>query len=105
EWGHNELAIIYRQMRDYKRATENAHRAIALNPEFFNPYLTLGDIALDEGHPVQAIAYFKKAKAMIRRAPLDATRNLIANIENQIGFAYESMDENEKALEHYRLAM
>lgn len=105
EWGYNELAIVYRQMKEFTKAEASARKALALNPGFYNPYLTLGDIALDQGHYDTAIGHFMQAQQLIQQTPLDSTRNMLANIENQLGFAHESLNQPEQAIQHYRAAM
>lgn len=105
EWGYNELAVIYRQKKDFARAANYAKRAISLNPNFYNPYLTLGDIALDQEHYAEAIRYFQTGQAIIQRLPSEESMPLVANIENQIGYAYESLDQPDEAARHYEKAM
>jgi tetratricopeptide (TPR) repeat protein len=105
EWGYNELAIIHREKRDFARAIEYANRAIHLNPNFYNPYLTLGDIALDQENYQQAIRYFETAQNIIRRLPCEDADSLAANIENQIGYAYELLEQPELAAQHYQNAL
>jgi tetratricopeptide (TPR) repeat protein len=105
EWGYNELAIFYRQMKQYDTAVERANRAIAINPDFYNPYLTLGDIAIDQENYPAAIHYFETAQRIIQQLPSEDSQTLAANIENQLGYAYELMDQVDTATHHYQLAM
>ncbi len=105
EWDHNELAIIYRQMQDYGKASRYAQEAARLNPNFYNPHLTLGDIALDQSRYPDAIAHFTRAQQIILSYPDSETPGTDANIENQLGYAYEQMDQKTQAMQHYRLAL
>lgn len=105
EWGYNELAIIYREMKDYPKATEYANNAISQNVDFYNPYLTLGDIALDQENYKAAIEHFQAAEAILNRLPQEDQQTIVANIENQIGFAYESMNDYPDATQHYQSAL
>lgn len=105
EWGYNELAIIYRRMQDYKRAARYANEALRLNPHYYNPYLTLGDIALDQDNYKEAIAHFSKAQEIIALYPDPDSVATDANIDNQLGFAYEQMEDIIMAEAHYRKAM
>ena len=106
EWSHNELAIVYRQMQDYSRASNYARQAIQLNPKFYTPYLTLGDIALDQKDFKSAISQYSRAQQLLKQHP--QTSDAIAteaNIENQLGYAYEKLEDSKKAIDHYRQAM
>jgi tetratricopeptide (TPR) repeat protein len=105
EWAYNELAIIYRELKDHKKAGIYAQIAMTLNPDFYNAYLTMGDISLDSEAFEQAITHFKGAQTLIGRWPEQESGGLVANIENQLGFAYESLHNSPEALTHYRLAM
>jgi tetratricopeptide (TPR) repeat protein len=105
EWGYNELAILYRTMKQYDTASDRANRAIAINPDFYNPYLTLGDIALDRTDYTAAIRYFETAQRIIQRFPSEDSQSLNANIENQLGYTHELMNQIQEAAHHYQLAM
>jgi tetratricopeptide (TPR) repeat protein len=105
EWGYNELAILYRQGKQYGKAEANAQKAIALNPQFYNSYLTLGDISVDEAHYERAIHWYNAARGIISQFP-DVTRYpLLSNLENQLGYTYETMNKPEQATRHYREAL
>lgn len=105
EWGYNELAIIYRQLKDYRKAGNYARSAISLNPQFYNSHLTMGDIALDSNNFDEAVSSYEKARELIQNMPSEDNEYLLVNIENQLGFAYESMDRTDEAIQHYRQAM
>jgi tetratricopeptide (TPR) repeat protein len=105
EWGYNDLAKIYRDLKDVNKAESNARKAISLNPDFYNPYLTLGDLALDRRDFPAAIAHFQQTKAIIQRFASKENQHLLANLENQIAYAYESGGHWREAGQHYHLAM
>lgn len=105
DWGYNELAIIYREMKDYPKATAYAKDAIAQNPDFYNPYLTLGDIALDQEDYNAAIIHFQAAKAILQHHPLEEQQMVLANIENQVAYAYETLGDTQEAIHHYQSAL
>lgn len=105
EWGYNELAILYRTLKNYDTAIDRAKRAIAINPDFYNPYLTLGDIAVDRNDYPKAIQYFEAAQRIIKRLPNEDSQILNANIENQLGYTHELMNQLDAAAHHYQLAM
>ncbi len=105
DWSYNELAIIYRQLKDYPKATAYAQNAVARNANFYNPHLTLGDIALDQEHYPEAIAHFQSAKNILERLPLMGQESILANIENQIAYAYESLNNYPKASQSYQAAL
>lgn len=105
EWGYNDLAKIYRDLKDFSKAEANAKRAIHLNPDFYNPHLTLGDVALDRRNYPAAIGHFQHAKEIIQRFASQETQHLLANLENQIAYAYECQGQIREAQSHYHLAM
>jgi len=104
DWGYNELAIIYRQLNDYPQAIASAQNAIARNVNFYNPYLTLGDIALDQKQYKNAIQYFQTAKTLLLQSPQPDQESKSASIENQIAYAYEVLKNKPEARKHYRNA-
>ena len=105
EWGYNELAIIYMELKDYHQATAYAENAITQHAEFYNPYLTLGDIALDQQNFQGAVQHFQDAEAILQKLPAEDEQSIMANLENELGYAYESLHNYPKADEHYRNAL
>lgn len=105
EWAYNDLAVLYRELKQYPAAEASARRAIEINPQFYHPHLTLADIALDQGRYSTAIQQFNAAKGIIAQLPEEARHALLINIENEIGYAFESMRLPIHAAEHYRQAL
>lgn len=105
EWAYNDLATIYRELKDFAKADSNARKAIALNPDFYNPYLTLGDLATDQADYNKAIQHFQTAKSLIQRLGVSDSDSLLANIENQIAYAYEAQGQLSLAGRHYEEAI
>ncbi|MCE3236262.1 MAG: MalT-like region [Vampirovibrio sp.] len=105
EWGYNDLAVIYRDLKDFANAENNARKAIALNPDFYNPHLTLGDLAIDREDFSGAIRHFQTAKRLLEQTPLSDNEAILANIENQIAYSYESQGDLLQAARHYQDAL
>ena len=55
------LGWTYSHMGDYRRAIEEAQKAIALDPNFGNPYNDIGVYLIEQGKEDEAIPYFEKA--------------------------------------------
>jgi tetratricopeptide (TPR) repeat protein len=56
------LGWTYSHMGDYQRAIEEAQKAIALDPNFGNPYNDIGVYLVEQGKEDEAIPYLEKAK-------------------------------------------
>lgn len=59
------LARAYARLGQWKYAKGAALRALAVEPDWFDPYLLLAETALNEGQPAQALAYLKHAEQAI----------------------------------------
>jgi tetratricopeptide (TPR) repeat protein len=105
EWLYHHLALTYLELKNYKKAHRYATQAAALNPNFYLPVLTMGDIALEEKNYSQAVDHFKRAAFVVGQLRDQAHQELLANIDNQIGFAYELMNDSDSALAFYRQAL
>jgi tetratricopeptide (TPR) repeat protein len=55
------LGWTYSHMGDYRRAIEEAQKAIALDPNFGNPYNDIGVYLITQGKEDEAIPYLEKA--------------------------------------------
>lgn len=58
---HTYLGWTYGHMGDYKRAIEEAEKAIKIDPEFGNPYNDIGVYLIELGKEDEAVAYLQKA--------------------------------------------
>ncbi|HEY9685991.1 MAG TPA: tetratricopeptide repeat protein [Coleofasciculaceae cyanobacterium] len=105
ETGYYELANLYRQMKDYGKAETYASRALALNPESYHTCMALGDIAMDKSNYPKAVAWFQKAQRLMLQYPDEETQGLLTNMENQLGFAHELLNQHDEAMRHYRQAL
>ncbi len=104
EWAYSQLGIVSHQSLDYDKAMGNAKQAIAINPKALSPYITMGDVAMDlEDYP-NAIEYYAQALSIGQRFLSTEDPELLANIENQLGFAYEQLGQPKKAGNHYQIA-
>ena len=56
------LGWTYSHMGDYKRAIEEAEKAIRIDPDFGNPYNDIGVYLIEQGKEDEAIPYLEKAK-------------------------------------------
>lgn len=105
EWSYNSLAIIYRHLQKYPEARKAASMAIALNPDFYHPYLTLGDISLDRENFAEAIHHFQAGQSILKRLPENEAPGQRINLENQLAFAFESTQDYPAAISHYTRAL
>lgn len=105
EWLHAELALAYREQHQFKAAAKEAKVALAINPDLYHAYLTLGDLGVDQEQYTAAIQHFETAKTIMSHLPDGQNQGLDANIHNQIGFAFECMNQLSSAQANYRQAM
>lgn len=105
EWLHSELALAYRKNHQYEAAKRHAKVAAGINPNLYHAYLTLGDLAVDEAQYQLAILNFKKANTIMNHLPDGRNQRLQSNVHNQIGYAFECMQQWELAQTSYRQAM
>jgi tetratricopeptide (TPR) repeat protein len=57
---YNTLGIVYWRQRDYSRSVTAAQKAIAINPQLVDAYLTLGITYEDMGYREQAMEQFRR---------------------------------------------
>lgn len=58
---HTYLGWTYSHLSNYKRAIEEAEKAIRIDPEYGNPYNDIGVYLMEQGREDEAIAYLQKA--------------------------------------------
>lgn len=105
EWGYNALANMLRHLKKYPQANQAAGKAIALNPNFYHSYFTQGDILLDQDHYQEAITSFRAGLDLLDQAPTEEGDVHRANVENQLGFAFEGLHQYSQAAQHYHRAL
>lgn len=101
---YQQLASVYKDMGDYNKASSYASIAIRKNPQQYLSYVTLGNIALATEHYEQAITHFTQAQGILATLQDDDHTPLLANVENQLGFSYELLEDGQSALTHYEQA-
>ncbi len=94
---HTYLGWTYSILGRHQDAIEECHRAIAVDPDFGNPYNDIGAYLLELGRWEEALPWFEKAKA----APRYEAR--VYPYVNQ-GRALEKLGRAWEALEAYRQA-
>ncbi|MBI3448271.1 MAG: tetratricopeptide repeat protein [Acidobacteria bacterium] len=66
---HTFLGWTYSHLNRLDDAITECHRAIAVDPEFGNPYNDIGSYMMKQGKLEEAITWFEKAKAARRYEP------------------------------------
>ncbi len=106
EWGYNSLAIVQQNQRKFEQAKASAQKAIALNPNFYNPHLILGDIAIEQKAYDEALRHYANGLKIISEMPDDEWEEVpFANVFNQMAYALESQGKPEKATYYYALSL
>ncbi len=104
DWAYSQLGVVSHQSQNYAQALSSARKATELNPKSISPHLTMGDVEIDAENYGKAIIHYQKALSIGREFLLQNDAELLANIENQLGFAYEQLGKNLDAKRHYQLA-
>ena len=105
ELAYHQLSNIYHKQAQYGKAVEYARKTVELNPDFYLAHLTMGDVELDRENYKAAAAHFKNAQSIVATLKDQYHVDLSANIENQLGFAYESLEQSREAVAHYKKAL
>ncbi|MEO5579838.1 MAG: tetratricopeptide repeat protein, partial [Gemmatimonadaceae bacterium] len=61
------VALLHTTLGQYDRAISEAKKAIELNPDYADAYLSLGNVLLEQGKVAEAIAAFRRAPQMGNR--------------------------------------
>jgi len=81
---HTFLGWTYSLMGRLEDAIEECHRAIALDPDYGNPYNDIGVYLMQQGKPEEAIPWLKKAMQALRyENPEFPYANLASIYENK----------------------
>lgn len=91
---HTFLGWTYSFQERYEEAIAECHHAIAVDPEFGNPYNDIGSYLIALGRPREAIPWLEQAT---RAKRYDPRHFPWANL----GRVYEMLKEPDKALEYY----
>lgn len=102
EWTHQQLALSYYDVKKPDKGRHHSAQAISLNDQFYLPYLTMGDEALDQEDYQAAINHFNQAKKIVSAFTDSKHQKILNNIETQLGYTYESLDQPDKARSHYQ---
>ena len=66
---HTFLGWVYSMQRRWEEAIAECHRAIAVDPEFGNPYNDIGAYLIELGRLDEAILWLERAKQAVRYEP------------------------------------
>ncbi len=91
---HTFLGWTYSFSERYEEAIEQCRRAIAVDPEFGNPYNDIGAYLIAQGRAREAIPWLEQATDAPRYEPRHFPW---ANL----GRVYEGLGDTDRALEHY----
>ncbi|MFC1523488.1 tetratricopeptide repeat protein [Thermodesulfobacteriota bacterium] len=58
---HNNLGIVYWRMNQYDKSIDEARKALSLDPDFYDAYITLGITLEDMGNFPQAVEQYTEA--------------------------------------------
>jgi len=94
----NALGLAYKERKLIKESKDAFERAISIDKEYSEAYNNLGVLYLEEGKYKEAIRYFEKAvKNIFYTTPELAYNNM--------GFAYEKLNDFSKAEKNYKEAI
>jgi tetratricopeptide (TPR) repeat protein len=91
----NELGTIAYQSRRYSDAEASFRRALAADPQAFEPLVNLGGVLLNLERPREALGYNRQA---VTRRPNDALAN------SQLGLTYFDLDDLDSAEKYLKTA-
>jgi Tfp pilus assembly protein PilF len=95
---HTFLGWTYSFQGNYDRAINECKKAIALDPDFGNPYNDIGAYLLDLGKPDDAIPWLEKATVAPRYEAYHYPHCNLGRVYMAKGMLKKAMEEFEKAL-------
>ncbi len=105
----NEMGTSYKDLADFERASEAYQDALALAREMGNAkeqatiLHNLGNLFQLDGHPWQALGFFREARALWQNLEGTQAREQEANTETGIGWTYSSTGDWQRAIRaHWR---
>jgi len=96
---HTFLGWTYSFQGRYDEAIAECHRAIAVDPEFGNPYNDIGAYLIELGRHEEAIPWFRKAMVARRYEPRHFPHANLGRVWMKLGRLGDAMREFRKALE------
>ena len=66
---HTFLGWVYSMQRRWDEAIAECHLAIAVDPDFGNPYNDIGAYLIELGRPDEAVPWLERAKTAVRYEP------------------------------------
>ena len=96
---HTFLGWTYSFQGRYEDAIAECHRAIAVDPEFGNPYNDIGAYLIELGRHEEAVPWFKKATKARRYEARHFPHANLGRVWVKLGRIKEAMLEFRKALE------
>jgi Tfp pilus assembly protein PilF len=96
---HTFLGWAYSFQNRYDEAIGECHRAIAVDPEFGNPYNDIGAYLIELGRYAEAIPWLLKAMKARRYEPRHFPHANLGRALMKLGRTQEAMREFRKALE------
>ena len=96
---HTFLGWTYSFMGRIDEAIEECHRAIAVDPDFGNPYNDIGAYFIQKGQFDEAIPWLQKAMTASRYEARAYPHMNLGRIWERKGKVFEAMREYKKALE------
>jgi Tfp pilus assembly protein PilF len=95
---HTFLGWTYSLQERYDAAIEECHRAIAVDPDFGNPYNDIGAYLIEQGRPHEAIPWLEKATQARRYESYHFPHY-------NLGRVYEKLRQWGKAIQSYRSSL
>ena len=98
--GHTYLGWSLSMLGHLDEAIAECEKAIALDPDYGNPYNDIGVYLIDLGHPVEAIPWFEKAIAARRYCCYQFPHFNLGRVQFMQGDHVMARGSFERALEH-----
>lgn len=96
--GHTYLGWALSYQGKLDEAIEHCHRAIAIDPDFGNPYNDIGVYLMQRNQPEQAIPWLEKAKRAARYEPRHYPCINLGHIYAERGELFKAIGEFEEAV-------
>ena len=96
--GHTYLGWALSYQGKFDEAIEHCHQAIAIDPDFGNPYNDIGVYLMQRNQPEQAIPWLEKAKLAPRYEPRQYPFINLGHIYAERGELFKAIGEFEGAL-------